>query len=351
VRRIRAVVYGVGAMNSIATRMMLEKGVDVVGALARSPEKVGQDLGTVAGLGFETGVLIEDDPERVLSTRTADIAVIAVSSYMSDQYEHLRACAEHGVNAITLSEEALYPWRTSPRLTAELDLLAKRSGVTLTGSGHQDVYWVNLVSMVMGTAHRIETVTGQASWNVDDYGPEVARDQRVGDTKEDFDTWLKEAERPPTFGVNVLHALLADTGLTARRFTTTTRPEFADEPLVSSSLDLEVPPGGVIGFSDVDTVETYEGPTLTFEMAGRLYREGEADVNEWTITGEPELHLSNPRVPTQITTCTQLVNRIPDVINAEPGFVTMERLPKLRYRAFPLAQYLNDRPRGKRRGS
>ena len=96
----------------------------------------------------------------------------------------------------------------------------------------------------------------------------------------------------------------------------------------------------MIGFTDVDEVETHEGPKLTFEMTGRLYREGEADTNEWTITGEPELHLSNPRVPTQVTTCTQLVNRIPDVINAEPGFVTMERLPKLRYRAFPLAQYL-----------
>ena len=72
-------------------------------------------------MGFETGVMIEDDPDRVLSTRQADIAVIAVASYMSDMYEHLHRCAEHGVNAITISEEALYPWNTSPMETAELD--------------------------------------------------------------------------------------------------------------------------------------------------------------------------------------------------------------------------------------
>ena len=47
-KRIKAIVYGVGAMNSVATRLMLEKGVDIVGALARSPEKVGRDLGEVA---------------------------------------------------------------------------------------------------------------------------------------------------------------------------------------------------------------------------------------------------------------------------------------------------------------
>ena len=340
-RRIKAVVYGVGAMNSIATRMMLEKGVDIVGALARSPQKVGRDLGEVAGLGQQTGVLVEDNPERVLSTREADIAVIAVASYMSDMYEHLRLCAEHGVNAVTLAEEALYPWNTSPMQTAELDRLARRNGVTITGTGHQDVYWVNLVSMVLGTAHRIESVTGKASWNVGDFGPEVAKDQRVDTTVEDFDTWLAETARPPSFGKNTLGALVEDLGVTVAEQSSTTRPEVAQQPVHSQALGLTVATGRVIGFTDVDTVRTNEGITLNFEMTGRLYLEGEADINDWTVTGEPQLHLSNPAVPTGMTTCTQLVNRIPDVINAPAGFITIEKLPRLRYRTYPLGFYLD----------
>jgi hypothetical protein len=348
-RRIKAIVYGVGAMNSIATRMMLEKGVDIVGALARSPEKVGRDVGDVAGLGVQTGVLIDDDPERVLASRQADIAVIAVASYMSDMYEHLRLCAEHGVNAITISEEALYPWNTAPMATAELDRLARRNGVTLTGTGHQDVYWVNLVSMVLATAHRIETVTGRASWNVDDFGPEVAKDQRVDTTVEDFDTWLADADRPPSFGRNTLGALVSDLGLSVVEESSTTRPEVADQPVASESLGLTVAPGRVIGFTDVDTVSTHQQITMTFEMTGRLYLPNEADINDWTVTGEPELHLSNPAVPTQTTTCTQLVNRIPDVINAPPGFITIEKLPRPRYRTYPLGLYVDDRGTGRRR--
>jgi 4-hydroxy-tetrahydrodipicolinate reductase len=340
-RRIKAVVYGVGAMNSIATRLMLEKGVDIVGALARSPEKVGRDLGEVAGLDRETGVLVEDDPERVLSTRHADIAVISVASYMSDMYEHLRRCAEHSVNAVTISEEALYPWNTSPMQTAELDALARRSGVTITGTGHQDVYWVNLVSMVMATSHRLETVTGRASWNVEDFGPEVAKDQRVDTTVENFETWLAETARPPSFGKNTLGALVEDLGVTVTEQSSTTRPEVATQPVPSASLNLTVEAGRVIGFTDVDAVSTDQGITLTFEMTGRLYLEGEADINDWTFTGEPELHLSNPAVPTGMTTVTQLVNRIPDVINAPPGFVTIEKLPRPRYRTYPLGAYLD----------
>ena len=341
-RRIKAVVYGVGSMNSVATRMMLEKGVDIVGALARSPEKVGRDLGEVAGLGFETGVTVEDDPDRVLSSRQADIAVIAVASYMSDMYEHLRRCAEHGVNAVTIAEEALYPWNSSPMATAELDHIARRHGVTLTGTGHQDVYWVNLVSMVLATAHRIETVTGRASWNVDDFGPEVAKDQRVDTSVEDFDRWLAEADRPPSFGRNTLGALVEDLGLSVAAQESTTRPEVAKQRVPSKSLGMTVDTGRVIGFTDVDTVRSHEGVTLTFEMTGRLYLEGEADINDWTVTGEPELRLLNPAVPTGVTTCTQLVNRIPDVINAPPGFITIEKLPRLRYRAFPLGTYVRD---------
>jgi 4-hydroxy-tetrahydrodipicolinate reductase len=341
-RRIKAVVYGVGSMGSVATRMMLEKGVDIVGALARSPEKVGRDLGEVAGLGFETGVTVEDDPDRVLSSRQVDIAVIAVASYMSDMYEHLRRCAEHGVNAVTISEEALYPWNSSPMATAELDRLARRHGVTLTGTGHQDVYWVNLVSMVLATAHRIETVTGRASWNVDDFGPEVAKDQRVDTSVDDFDRWLAEADRPPSFGRNTLGALVEDLGLSVMEQESTTRPEIAKQRVSSKSLGISVDTGRVIGFTDVDTVRSNEGITLTFEMTGRLYLEGEADINDWTVTGEPELRLLNPAVPTGVTTCTQLVNRIPDVINAPPGFITIEKLPPLRYRTFPLGMYVRD---------
>lgn len=58
-RDVRAIVYGVGAMGSILTRLLLDKGVQIVGAVGRSPEKVGRDLGEVAGLGRLLGVAVE----------------------------------------------------------------------------------------------------------------------------------------------------------------------------------------------------------------------------------------------------------------------------------------------------
>lgn len=339
--KVKAVIYGVGAMNTICTRMLLEKDVEIVAAISRSETKVGKDLGRLTGLDRDLGVVVTDDAKTALAESGADIAVIAVNSYMADAVEQLRHCAEAGVSAVTLSEEALYPWNTSPEITAELDTIAKRTGATLTGTGHQDTYWVNIVALIMGTAHRIESVTGRASWNVDDYGPEVAGDQQVGTTIEEFQQWLSGAERPPTFGRNVLDALVADAGLTITSITSSTRPDIATTTMHSNALNLDVEDGRVIGFTDVDEIHTAEGVVLRFEMSGRVYGDADGDINEWSIAGEPDLVLSNGTVPTQITTCTQIVNRIPDVINAAPGFVTMEKLPRLRYRAHPLHSYVH----------
>ena len=337
---IRAVVYGVGAMGSIATRFMREKGVEIVGALARSPEKVGKDLGEVAGLGYEVGLPVEDDPERVLSRRP-DIVIDATGNYMPEVFDHLRLCLEAGANVATIAAELLYPWGTSPAATAELDAMAKRNGVTVTGVGLQDIYWVQLVSCLMGASHTIESVAGTVSWNVDEFGPEVAEVQHVGDTPDEFAAWLENAsERPPNIGRNILGALVADAGLVPASISSTTRPELAPEDRYCRALDLNVPAGSVIGFTDIDTIETTSGVEFSFEMVGRVHTDDEVSANDWLITGEPQLRLANPGVPSSTATVTQIVNRIPDVINAPPGFVTIDRLPRPQYRPYPLDNYL-----------
>jgi 4-hydroxy-tetrahydrodipicolinate reductase len=338
--KIKAVIYGVGTMNSIIARYLLDADVEIVGAISRSPGKVGKDLGEVAGLGRELGVTISDNPHLVFEQAKPDIAVIAVTSYLVYAAEQLRIALEHGVNVVTLSEESLYPWGTAPEVAAELDALAKQKGVTVTGTGFQDTFWVNAVALLMGSAHRIDSVSGLASWSVDDFGPELAEGQQVGKTPSEFSEWLASAERPPTFGRMVLDALVADTRLTPVSITTTTEPEIATEPTRCEALDIIVEPGRCIGFTDTDEIKTAEGPVFAFKMSGKLYRPGEGDVNEWAIKGEPDLVMSNGTVPTRIATCAQIVNRIPDVISAPPGFVTIEKLPRLRYRAFPLAAYL-----------
>src|SRR4051794_34893503 len=112
--RIRGVLVGLGAMNSMALRLLLDREVEIVGAVARSQEKVGKDVGAVAGLDRRLGVEVTDDLDGLLEGGRPDIAVIATASYLTEVEEQLAGCARAGVNAITLAEEMLYPWRTAP---------------------------------------------------------------------------------------------------------------------------------------------------------------------------------------------------------------------------------------------
>lgn len=340
-RPVRAVVYGVGAMGSIMTRLLVEKGAELVGAVGRSPKKVGRDLGEVAGLGFTVGVTVSDDPAEVMAGAGADVAVVAVASYLEPMYDHFRVCLENGVNVVTIEEESFYPWSTAPELAGRIDALAKRHGVTITGSGAQDAYWMTLPSVLMGAAHRVDSVQGRTRWNVDDYGPEVAEHVHAGWSPQQFAEHVAVHGWPSFVVRNTVDALVADAGLTAMEVRSSVAPVIAAKPIRSRALGRTIGRGSLLGVTDTAAITTEEGPWFEFQQTGCVYAAGECDLNDWVVRGEPaELRLRNDRVPTRLATCTQVINRIPDVINAAPGFVTVTDLPRLRYRHFALDRYV-----------
>ena len=59
-------------------------------------------------------------PKKVLrvSDVLADIAVLALQSFLPDMHKPILECVTRGVNVITTSEEALFPWTTSPAIAA-----------------------------------------------------------------------------------------------------------------------------------------------------------------------------------------------------------------------------------------
>jgi hypothetical protein len=71
-----------------------------------------------------------------------------------------KQCIEHGINVLTIGSFASYPWRISPELTRELDEIAKASNVTITGTGNQDFFMVNLGTLMSGVCHRLNPHKG-----------------------------------------------------------------------------------------------------------------------------------------------------------------------------------------------
>ena len=347
-QKIKAVQYGVGKMSLYTMRYMLEKGIEIVGAVDINPEVIGKDVGEILGQE-KIGVTVtsaENAKEMMQSTKP-DICVITTRSLIAELEEPYMLCAELGINAISTCEEAFYPQNSNPTLTNKIDELAKKNNCTITGTGYQDIYWGQLITSIAGSTQKITKIKGSSSYNVEEYGIALAEAHGAGLTLDEFDKQIASVDRisdeerqalinngeyAPSYMWNVNGWLCSKLGLTVISQTQKCVPQTHTEDIYSSTLGMTVKAGDATGMSAVVTTKTKEGITIESECIGKVYAPDEFDKNVWTVEGEPTTTITVEKPATVELTCATVVNRIPDVINAEPGYVTTEKLGDLQFK-------------------
>ncbi len=357
-RKVRVVQYGTGKMAVYTMRYVFEKGGEVVGAIDMNPAVIGKDIGEIMG-GEEKGVKVTavDKAEEMLKEVKPDIVIVETMSLLNDIKDAFLLCAKLGINAISTCEEAFFPFNSNPTVTNEIDEIAKKNGCTITGSGYQDIYWGELISAIAGSTQKITKIKGSSSYNVEDYGIALAKAHGAGLTLEQFDKEvasvdkisdearqeiINKGEYLPSYMWNVNGWLCSKLGLTPLSQTQKCVPQTYSEDIDSSTLGMTVKAGDATGMSAVVTTTTKEGITIESECIGKVYSKDDFDKNEWTIEGEPNTTIVVARPATVELTCATIVNRIPDVINGKPGYVSTDKLDELKYLVKPMNEYVRD---------
>ena len=346
--KLRIVQYGCGKMSKYTMRYVYEKGAEIVGAFDINPKVIGMDIGQIMECE-DKGVVVSDvrNAKKILKELKPDACIITTMSLLSDIEEAATLCAKLGINAITTCEEAFYPWNSNPTLTKKIDQIAKASGCTISGSGYQDIYWGQLISSICGSTQSIKKIIGESWYNVEDYGIALAEAHGAGLTLDEFDKKIASVDRmsdkerqeiinsgtySPSYMWNVNGWLCDKLGLTVTRQSQECIPETYDKDIESSTLGMTIKAGDATGMSAVVTTETKEGVTLVTKCVGKVYAPDEFDKNEWTVEGEPNTTITVQRPATVELTCASIVNRIPDLIDAKPGFVPTAEMGDLQFK-------------------
>jgi 4-hydroxy-tetrahydrodipicolinate reductase len=330
----RLVLYGTGQFGQRIARLAVEKNWPIVAAYNRAGPKVGQDLGRLAGLGRDLGVIVQDC-ETASYDVEADIALVTATNSLRQNMPAYKRLIGAGLNILCLAGQAYYPYGNEPELAAEIDAMAKKANVTFTGSGIWDTSRIWSGILVAGACTEIKSLAHRSITDISRQivSQEQARELAVGiPAKEFYEKGYGDALISLLYKTIPEHVLAA-IGYTDIKSTVRLEPVVFDEPVSLALFDKPIPPGDCVGTRIVCESVAREGVKATAEIELRLFKPGEVEHMVWTVDGMPKTQIRTERNDSAHASAASLFNRIPDVIAAQPGIVLVSQMGPLKHTA------------------
>ena len=144
------VLVGLGPMGKIIARLLIKReNISLKGAVDIDPNLKGKALGEFLNDKKVPDIIIESNLKEFLSKGKVDVTIIATSSSVKKVAPLITLAVQSGSNVISICEELSYPFQFYPKLSEELDLLAKSKNVTIVGTGINPGYLMDLLPIVI----------------------------------------------------------------------------------------------------------------------------------------------------------------------------------------------------------
>lgn len=336
--RFNCLVFGLGQVGRMVCKTLLDEGVAIAGLYSRASH-VGEDLGEVLGQS-KAGIVVRSAGEFRARAGEADIALFFTTSYLDDLLGEARQCLEQGINVLTIAEDALYPWHHSPELARQLDEAARRGGATLLGTGVNDVAMAQLPAVLGAFTTGVRRIEVECTGNFGRFGAKTLEGMPLGLDQAGYDAWLAaaaSAEGPQQASITgqSLEALLAMTGLQAAApLDIELQPAWTSSTLVVPALDMQIAAGSTSGIVEIARVSTRQGVEIEMRLVGKVFESHDEEYLQVDITASHSMSLRVSPMPGVEVTSALVVSRIADVLAAEPGLQSCDRLPCARLRVF-----------------
>src|SRR3546814_1508344 len=131
----RIIINGVGNVGRRLVRFCDAKGWPIVAAYNRAGEKVGKDVGELAGLDRSYGVVVRDAAEQEQSIVPADILLNTIGDLLDRNYPVYERFLSAGINVLCHGTQSYNPFSEHRGIAEQIEAPAKRNGVTFCGTG------------------------------------------------------------------------------------------------------------------------------------------------------------------------------------------------------------------------
>ncbi len=324
----RIALYGIGFIGKGMAKLADEMGWPIVAAYNRAGDKVGQDLGRVAGLDKDLGVIVQDCEQADYRRLQADIAVVAIRSPVPGGgcFEAYERFLGNGINVLAMDSYQYNPSWHDPEQAAKVDALAKQHGVTFTGTGLWDMtrIWPGLIAA--GSCIRIDSMEYVTATEPLRQGVHWAQPLGIGMTVEEYDAKIGRVAKLSAVYESLGVIALQYCGFTVSGVTMTQEPVLEEEPVYCKQLDKTFAPGTCLGTRTVIETSSKEGVSVRSVIDLRVLKPGDAEHGTWKVNGMPGMQVQVVREETSLASAAGAINRIPDVIAAKPGIVTIMEL-------------------------
>ncbi|MDR5809161.1 hypothetical protein [Caballeronia sp. LZ019] len=182
----KVMIYGVGYYATEAVRILVRRGWPIVAAVNRAGPKIGKDLGQVAGLEEDLGVIVQDCETADYAALGADIALVVQTERLSSNLSAYRRLLGAGINVICHGSESYFPQVADHELADEIDELAKRTGATYTGTGIWDFSRIWPGILIAGPCTDLHSLTHRSLTNAEVANERMMRAYGVDMTQAEF---------------------------------------------------------------------------------------------------------------------------------------------------------------------
>jgi 4-hydroxy-tetrahydrodipicolinate reductase len=323
---LKVALCGLGPIGQGVAKLALETpGLKVTGAADVSESLAGQDLGTVLGLPRKLRMRVLPDVRKLLRRGRPDVVVLSTTSAVKHVKGQVLALVNKRVNVVTTCEELAFP--TPKHLSAfrEIDRAARSKRVSVLATGVNPGYTMDALALML-TAPCASVARVSVTRVVDAGTRRLPLQRKVGAglNLAQFRRALTEGNVRHVGLVESVHMIASSLGWTLDKVEETVEPAIAPRDLDTAYL--RVPAGAVAGVKQVARGYRKEDAVVSLDL--QMYVGAESPRDHVMIDGVPPIDMTIAGgVAGDIATAAIVINAIPKLMAARPGFLTMRDLP------------------------